>query len=400
MTSHVYPTYSRPDLAFERGEGVWLLATNGDKYLDMAAGIAVCSLGHAHPHLVETLKNQAEKLWHTSNMFQIPDQERLADRLAGATFADLVFFTNSGTEALECAFKTARKYFANKGQPEKYNLITFEGAFHGRSLAAIAAAGRESYLEGFGPKTPGFPQVPFGDLETAVAAIDEETAGFLLEPVQGEGGIRAFDASFLRALRKIASEKDLLIVLDEVQTGVGRTGHLFAHEVSGIAPDIMAIAKGIGGGFPVGACLATREVGECMIKGTHGSTYGGNPLAMAVGNAVLDIVLEPEFLDEVKNKGIKLRQKLARLVDENSDILEEVRGEGLMLGLKCRGEGADMVSACRDQKVLVVAAGENVIRLLPPLIISDEELDEALERLNGACALVRANQPKQAKTGS
>ncbi len=398
MNSHLYPTYARADIEFERGDGSWLYTSDGTPYLDFAAGIAVCSLGHNNPHLVETLKDQAGKLWHTSNMFRIPGQERLADRLTGATFADLVFVTNSGTEAMECAFKTARKYFAVNGHPEKYQLITFEGAFHGRSLAAISAAGRENYLDGFGERVPGFPQVPFGDLEAAEAAIDEETAGFLLEPIQGEGGVRVFDISFLRSLRKLADEHGLLIVLDEVQCGVGRTGRLFAHELAGITPDIMAIAKGIGGGFPVGACLATIEVGACMVKGTHGSTYGGNPLAAAVANAVLDIVLEPDFLPAIREKSIKLRQKLARLCDENSDIFEEVRGEGLMLGLKCRGEIADMLAACRENKILVVGAGENVIRLLPPLTVSDDEIDQALDRLSGACGLVRKNGQDAAKS--
>ena len=389
MTSHLYPSYARADIEFERGDGTWLYTADGTPYLDFAAGIAVCSLGHSHPHLVEALKGQADKLWHTSNMFRIPDQERLADRLTEVTFADLVFVTNSGTEAMECAFKTARKYFSVTGHPEKYKLITFDGAFHGRSLAAISAGGRENYLDGFGERMPGFPQVPFGDLEAAEAAIDDETAGFLLEPIQGEGGLRVFDVSFLRALRKLADEHGLLIVLDEVQTGVGRTGQLFAHELSGITPDIMAIAKGIGGGFPVGACLATKEVGECMVKGTHGSTYGGNPLATAVANAVLDVVLEPDFLPSVREKSIKFRQKLARLCDENSDIFEEVRGEGLMLGLKCKCEVPDMQAACRENKLLVVGAGENVIRLLPPLTVSNEEIEQALERLSGACAVIR-----------
>jgi acetylornithine/N-succinyldiaminopimelate aminotransferase len=400
MDSHLYPTYARADIEFERGDGSWLYTSDGTPYLDFAAGIAVCSLGHNNPHLVETLKDQAGKLWHTSNMFRIPGQERFADRLTEATFADLVFVTNSGTEAMECAFKTARKYFAVNGHPEKYKLITFEGAFHGRSLAAISAGGRDNYLDGFGERTPGFPQVPFGDLEAAEAAIDDETAGFLLEPIQGEGGIRVFDVSFLRALRKLADDNDLLIVLDEVQCGVGRTGKLFAHELAGITPDIMAIAKGIGGGFPVGACLATKEVGACMIKGTHGSTYGGNPLATAVANAVLDIVLEPDFLPAIREKGIKFRQKLAQLCDENSDIFEELRGEGLMLGLKCRCELPDILAACRENKILVVAAGENVIRLLPPLTVSDDEIDEALERLSGACAIVRGDAQDVAKSGT
>ncbi len=400
MDSHLYPTYARADIEFERGDGSWLYTGDGTPYLDFAAGIAVCSLGHNHPHLVEALKDQADKLWHTSNMFRIPGQERLADRLTEVTFADLVFVTNSGTEAMECAFKTARKYFAVNGHPEKFKLITFEGAFHGRSLAAISAGGRDNYLDGFGERTPGFSQVPFGDLEAAEAAIDDETAGFLLEPIQGEGGIRVFEVSFLRKLRKLADEHGLLIVLDEVQCGVGRTGQLFAHELAGITPDIMAIAKGIGGGFPVGACLATKEVGACMVKGTHGSTYGGNPLATAVANAVLDVVLEPDFLPAIREKGIKLRQKLARLCDENSDIFEEVRGEGLILGLKCRCEVPDMMAACREAKILVVGAGENVIRLLPPLTVSEDEIDQALERLSEACAIVRSGHGDVAKSGT
>lgn len=392
MTSHVYPTYSRPDLQFDRGEGAYLYTADGERYLDFAAGIAVCSLGHSHPHLVDALKNQAEKLWHTSNMFTIPGQERLADRLADATFADLVFFTNSGTEAMECAIKTARQYFASKGHPERYKLITFEGAFHGRSLGAIAAGGNEKYLEGFGPKTPGFEQVPFGDLDAVKAAIDEETAGILIEPIQGEGGMRAADANFMRGLRQIADESGLLIVLDEVQCGVARTGQLFAHELAGIEPDIMAIAKGIGGGFPLGACLATQETGACMVKGTHGSTYGGNPLAMAVGNAVMDIVAKPEFLSEVRDKSLLIKQKLARLCDENADIIEEVRGEGLMLGLKCKVPNLDIVAACRDEHLLTVAAGDNVVRLLPPLIVSSEEIDQAIDIIGKACVKLREKE--------
>ncbi len=391
MTNHVYPTYSRPDLEFDSGKGAYLYTTDGDRYLDFAAGIAVCALGHSHPHLVEALKSQAEKLWHTSNMFRIPGQEKLAARLADLTFADLVFFTNSGTEALECAFKTARQYFAVNGHPERYKLITFEGAFHGRSLAAIAAGGNEKYLEGFGPKTPGFEQVPFGDIEAVKNAIDEETAGILIEPIQGEGGVRAADRNFMRELRALADDNGLLIVLDEVQCGMGRSGQLFAYEQAGIEPDIMAIAKGIGGGFPLGACLATRETGKHMVKGTHGSTYGGNPLAMAVGNAVLDIVAVPEFLAGVREKGLLMRQKLARLCDENSDILESIRGDGLLLGLKCKVPNLDMVEACRARHLLVIAAGENVIRLLPPLIVSTEEIDEAMDLVNAACADVREN---------
>ena len=391
MTLHTYPTYSRSDLEFDHGEGVYLFTPDGTRYLDFAAGIAVCALGHCHPRLVETLKSQAEKLWHTSNMYRIPGQEKLAERLSEETFADLVFFTNSGTEAMECAFKTARQYFASNGQPERYKLITFEGAFHGRSLGAIAAGGNESYLAGFGPRTPGFIQVPFGDIDAVKEAIDDETAGILIEPIQGEGGVRAADAGFMRGLRKLADENGLLVVLDEVQSGMGRSGQLFAHELAGIQPDIMAIAKGIGGGFPVGACLATEAAGSCMVKGTHGSTYGGNPLAMAVGNTVLDIVADPEFLAEVREKSLVMKQKLARLCDENSDIFAEVRGEGLLLGLKCKVPNVDVIAACRDHKLLIAAAGENVVRLLPPLIVSVEEIDTAIELINSACADVRVH---------
>jgi len=394
MTSHTYPTYSRPDLAFERGEGVYLYATDGTRYLDFAAGIAVNALGHNHPHLVEALTEQAGKLWHTSNMYRIPGQERLADRLAEKTFADLVFFTNSGTEALECAFKTARKYFATNGHPERYKLITFEGAFHGRSLGAIAAGGNEKYLDGFGPQTPGFVQVPFGDIEAVKAAIDEETAGILIEPIQGEGGVRTADRQFMKALRQIADDNGLLLILDEVQSGMGRSGQLFAHELAGITPDIMAIAKGIGGGFPVGACLATEETGSCMVKGTHGTTYGGNPLAMAVGNAVLDIIAEPEFLAAVRDQSLVMKQKLARLCDENPDIFEEVRGEGLLLGLKCKVPNIDVVAACREHQLLIAAAGDNVVRLLPPLVVSNEEIDEAVDRISAASMDLRAEAQK------
>lgn len=389
MISPVLPTYGGADFGFERGEGPYIFGRNDERYLDFGAGIAVNSLGHCHPSLVKAVTEQANKLWHTSNMYQIPGQVRLAERLAAATFADTTFFTNSGGEAVECSIKMARKYHAVSGHPERYRLITFEGAFHGRTLACIAAGGQEKYLEGFGPVTPGFDQVPFGDLEAVKAAITEETAGIFLEPVQGEGGIRPLPNETLRAIRALCDEHGLLLLLDEVQCGVGRTGKLFAHEWAGIKPDIMAIAKGIGGGFPMGACLATEEAAKGMTKGTHGSTFGGNPMAMAVGNAVLDEVLAPGFLDHVNEMAKLLRQQLAMIVDTYSDIIEDVRGEGLMLGIKCKVLNLDMLQALRDEKLLSVAAGENVIRFLPPLNIEATHVTEAIEKLGRACEALR-----------
>jgi len=389
MTSALLKTYNRAPVAFERGEGARVFSTNGETYLDFGAGIAVCSLGHAHPHLVEALKSQAENLWHTSNLYQIPGGERLAERLVENTFADVVFFTNSGAEALECAIKMIRKFHSANEAPQRYRIITFEGAFHGRTLATIAAGGKAQYLEGFGPAVDGFDQVPFGDLEAVKAAITDETAAILIEPIQGEGGIRVVDNSFLKALRQICDENGLLLALDEVQSGVGRTGKLFAHEWAEIKPDIMAVAKGIGGGFPMGACLATQQAGSGMTAGVHGTTFGGNPLAMAVGNAVLDVVLEDGFLENVSQRGIRLKQKLAGLADQFPDIIEEVRGAGLMMGLKCKVPNSDMTQALFDQKLLVIPAGENVVRIIPPLIISDDDLDEAVGKLEAACEQLR-----------
>jgi acetylornithine/N-succinyldiaminopimelate aminotransferase len=384
MITPLLPTYARASFAFERGEGARLYATTGEEFLDFGAGVAVTSLGHAHPHLVEALTRQAGKLWHTSNLYRIPGGERLAERLIEATFADTVFFTNSGAEAVECAIKMARKFHASEGAPERFRLVTFEGAFHGRTLATIAAGGQAKYLEGFGPRVEGFDQVAFGDLAAVEAAIGPATAGILIEPVQGEGGMRPAPQGFLKALRRLCDERGLLLVLDEVQSGVGRTGKLFAHEWSGITPDIMAIAKGIGGGFPMGACLATEKAAQGMTVGSHGSTFGGNPLAMAVGNAVLDVVLADGFLDRVRQAGLLLRQKLARLADQHPSVIAEVRGEGLMLGLKCRVANADMVAACADQRLLVIAAGDNVVRLVPPLIVTDADIDDAVARLDAA----------------
>jgi len=386
MSQPLYQSYARVDLAFERGEGSWLYTADGDAYLDFTGGIAVNSLGHANPRLVDAVKTQAEKLWHVSNVFRIPEQERLGEMLCANTFADKVFFTNSGAEAMEAAIKTARRYQFANGSPERNRLITFEGAFHGRTLATIAAGGQEKYMEGFGPNMGGFDQVPLGDLDAVRAAITGETAGIIIEPVQGEGGIRPAEIEFLRALREICDENGLLLVLDEIQCGVGRTGKLFAYEWARIEPDIMAIAKGIGGGFPLGACLATDEAAKGMVAGTHGSTYGGNPLATAVGTAVLETVLEPGFLDEVVRKGLLLKQKIASVVDTYPDIFDLVRGQGLMLGIRCKVPAADLVAIMRGHHLLGVGAGDNVIRFLPALNVSDEEIEEAVSRLEKSAA--------------
>ncbi|NTI14557.1 aspartate aminotransferase family protein [Agrobacterium rhizogenes] len=394
-TAPLYDTYMRAPLRFERGEGVWLFTETGERYLDFAAGVAVNSLGHAHPHLVAELKAQADKVWHLSNLYEVPGQEKLSKRLTEATFADKVFFTNSGAEALECAIKTARRYQFSKGHPEKFHIITFEGAFHGRTIATIAAGGQEKYLEGFGPKAPGFDQVPFGDLDAVRAAVTDATAGILIEPVQGEGGIRPATNEFLRGLRQICDEHGLLLILDEVQCGVGRTGKLFAHEWSGVTPDIMAVAKGIGGGFPLGACLATAEAASGMKAGTHGSTYGGNPLAMAVGNAVLDIVLADGFLDHARDIALVFRQGLASLQDRFPDIIEDIRGEGLMLGIKAAIPQAELLQAIRAEYLLGVPAGDNVIRLLPPLVVTAEEAREGIARIERAAESVRAARIKK-----
>ncbi|KRB58855.1 acetylornithine aminotransferase [Rhizobium sp. Root708] len=392
----LYDTYSRAPLRFERGEGVWLITENGERYLDFGAGVAVTSVGHGHPHVVGALKEQADKVWHLSNVYEIPGQEAFARRLTNATFADKVFFTNSGAEALECAIKTARRYQFSKGHPERFGIITFEGAFHGRTLATIAAGGQEKYLEGFGPKTPGFDQVAFGDIDAVRAAVTDETAGILIEPVQGEGGIRPATTEFMKALRQLCDERGLLLILDEVQSGVGRTGKLFAHEWSGVTPDIMAVAKGIGGGFPLGACLATAEAASGMKAGTHGSTYGGNPLAMAVGNAVLDVVLEEGFLQQVRDVSLVFRQGLASLKDRYPDVIEDVRGEGLMLGVKAAVPSAELLQAMRAAQLLAIPAGDNVIRLLPPLVVTPDEAREGLARLERAAETVRASAKKTA----
>jgi acetylornithine/N-succinyldiaminopimelate aminotransferase len=392
MITPVLPTYKRAPLAFDHGKGMRLYTQDGTEYLDFGAGVAVSSLGHAHPHLVKALTEQAQKVWHTANLYVIPGQERLARRLTEATFADTVFFTNSGAEALECSIKMARKFHAAKGHPERYRIITFEGAFHGRTLATIAAGGQAKYLEGFGPKVEGFDQVPFGDERALLGAITEATAGILIEPIQGEGGVRPVPPRMLKRLRQICDEHGLLLLLDEVQTGVGRTGKLFAHEWADIRPDIMAIAKGIGGGFPVGACLATAEAAQGMTAGTHGSTFGGNPLAMAVANAVLDIILADGFLERVRRLALNFKQKLAGLKDSHPDIIEDVRGDGLLMGIKTKVPNTDFVAAAIDQRLLSVAAGDNVVRLMPPLIVCEDDLADALARLDRTCQAFKSKR--------
>jgi len=397
VTSHLLPTYARVDLAFERGEGPWLIATNGERYLDFTGGVAVNALGHAHPRLIEALTKQAHKVWHVSNLFRIPEAERLAARLCEKSFADLVFFCNSGAEAMECAIKVARKYQYACGRPERTRFITFEGAFHGRTLATLAAGGQKKYLEGFGERVAGFDQVPFGDLDAAKRAIGPETAAILVEPIQGEGGVRVASTPFLRGLRELADRSDLLLVFDEVQTGIGRTGSFFAYERYGIVPDVMGIAKAIGGGFPLGACLATTEAGKGMTTGTHGSTFGSNPLAMAVGNAMLDVVLAPGFLERVRKSAILFRQRLAEIMDRHPGVVAQVRGEGLLLGLVAACPNGELVDALRAENLLAVAAGDNVVRLLPPLIIEEREIAEAASRIDRAAERIeRTTHHKQA----
>jgi acetylornithine/N-succinyldiaminopimelate aminotransferase len=386
--SALLPTYARSELSFARGEGAFLFTASGDRYLDFASGVAVTALGHAHPHLVEALTSQAKKLWHVSNLHRIPEQERLAERLCAATFADRVFFANSGAEAVECSIKVARRYHFKNGAPERYRLITFEGAFHGRTLATIAAGGQAKHLEGFGPPVDGFDKVEALDIMAVEGAIGDQTAGILIEPIMGEGGMREVSWRFLQDLRALADEKGIILLFDEVQTGIGRTGRLYAHEWAGIEPDILATAKGLGGGFPVGACLTTEAMGAAMTAGSHGSTFGGNPLAMAVSNAVLDVVLEDGFLDRVAQMGLRLKQRLAALKDDHGDIIEEVRGQGLMLGLKCKVPNQDLLEALRAQKMLTVQAGDNVVRLLPPLIIGEAEIELAATKLDAACAAI------------
>lgn len=389
---YTFDIYAPPPIEFARAKGCRLFDTNGNEYLDCTSGIAVNSLGHGHPHLVQTLKNQAEEIWHLSNLFEIPGQKKLATRLCDNSFADRVFFTNSGVEAMEMAIKTARRYHYAKGNPDRVNIITFQGAFHGRSTTTIAAGGQAKYLEGFGPIAPGFINLPFGDHDALKAAIDDKTAAILLEPIQGEGGIREVPAQCLQGLRELCDEHGILLMFDEVQTGVGRCGKLFAHQIHNVEPDIMAIAKGIGGGFPLGACMATEEVALAMVLGTHGSTFGGNPLAMAIGNAVLDVVLEDNFMDEVNDKSILFRQHLAELVDGYPDLLEGVRGAGLLIGIKCKVLNLDLIAAMREQGLLTVGAGDNVIRILPPLIISEDDIRAVKDKMLAALDTFKAAQ--------
>lgn len=389
---NTFDIYAPPAIEFARADGCRLYDTEGKEYLDCTSGIAVNSLGHGHPHLVETLKSQAEEIWHLSNLFEIPGQAKLAGRLCENSFADRVFFTNSGVEAMEMAIKTARRYHYAKGNPERVNIITFEGAFHGRSTTTIAAGGQAKYLEGFGPIAPGFINLPFGDHDALKAAIDDKTAAILLEPIQGEGGIREVPAQCLKGLRELCDKEGILLIFDEVQTGVGRCGKLFAHQIHNVEPDIMAIAKGIGGGFPLGACMATEAVALAMILGTHGSTFGGNPLAMAIGNAVLDVVLEDSFMDEVNDKSILFRQHLAELVDTYPDLLEDVRGQGLLIGIKAKAPNLDLIAAMRDVGLLTVGAGNNVIRILPPLIINEDDIRAVRDKMVEAFDAYRATQ--------
>jgi acetylornithine/N-succinyldiaminopimelate aminotransferase len=397
MTSNLMATFARVPLAFERGEGVWLTATDGERYLDFTSGVAVNALGHAHPHLVAALTEQAQKLWHVSNLFEIPESERAAQRLCAASFADVVFFCNSGAEAAEGAIKCARKYQSVTGRPERYRIVTFEGAFHGRTLATLAAGGQKKYLEGFGPVVEGFDQVPFGDFEAVKRVVGSETAAIMTEPLMGEGGVRIVPPSFLRALRELCDEHGLLLIFDEVQSGMGRTGVLFAYQRSGIAPDIMSLAKALGGGFPVGAVLATEAAAGGMTAGTHGSTFGGNPLAMSAVNATLDVMLKPGFFDHVNRIGLLFKQRLAEIKDRYPSLVAEVRGEGLLVGLRMLVPAGELVDATRAEKMLTVGAGDNVVRLLPPLIISEQDMAEGVARLDRALArLERTHEGDQA----
>lgn len=400
LASNLLPTYARYDLAFERGEGAWLIGSDGERYLDFTSGVAVNALGHAHPHLVRALTEQAGKVWHTSNYFRIPEGERLASRLCKATFADYVFFANSGAEAIECAIKMARKHHSAADRPERCRIITFEGAFHGRTLATLAAGGQQKYLEGFGPVVEGFDQVPFGDIEAARRAVGPNTAAILVEPIQGESGVRSASPHFLRALREICDAQGLLLAFDEVQTGMGRTGDLFAYQRFGVVPDIMALAKALGGGFPLGACLATADAAKGMTAGTHGSTFGGNPLAMAVANAVLDVVLDPGFLDHVRRIALLFKQRLAELTDRHPAIIAEVRGEGLMIGLRAAVPNSDLISFLRAEGLLTIPAGDNVVRLYPPLTIKEDEIADAAARIDRACEAAAQHLVKVRKQGA
>ncbi|MFC0280080.1 aspartate aminotransferase family protein [Falsigemmobacter intermedius] len=390
MIASVLPTYNRAPLAFERGEGSWLTTTTGERYLDLGAGIAVNALGHAHPKLVSVLSDQAGKLWHTSNLYEVPNQQKLADLLVANTFADTVFFTNSGTEAAELAIKMARKHFYEKGEKDRIRIISFDGAFHGRSTGAIAMAGSEKMVKGFGPLMPGFTTLAFGDMAALRAEMGADVAAVIIEPIQGEGGIRPVTDAQLKELRAICDEAGALLILDEVQCGMGRTGRLFAHELAGVTPDIMMVAKGIGGGFPLGAVLATEHAASGMAAGSHGSTYGGNPLGCAVGCAVVETIADPAFLGEVNRKSALFRQGLESLVARHPEVFEEVRGVGLILGLKCKLPNSDVVQAGYAQHLLTVPGADNVVRLLPALNIADTDITEALTRLDQAATSLKA----------
>jgi acetylornithine/N-succinyldiaminopimelate aminotransferase len=398
--SHMMPSYARVDIAFERGEGCWLFTAGGDRYLDFGSGVAVNALGHSHPHLVEAITEQAKKVIHVSNLYRIKEGERLADRLCTLSFADLVFFANSGAEAMEGVIKVIRKYQSANGHPERYRIITFEGCFHGRTLATLAAAKNKKHLDGFGPEMDGFDQVPLGDIEAVRRAITSETAGILIEPVQGEGGVRAAEPSFFRALRQICDERGLLLGFDEVQTGIGRLGEMFGYQKLGVTPDVMGLAKGLGAGFPIGAVLATAEAGKGITPGTHGSTFGGNPLAVAAGNAVLDEVTKPGFLDNVRKMELLFRQRLAEIKDRHPAVIAEVRGEGLLIGLKSVVPNGELADACRAEKLLSVLAGDNVMRLVPPLIVSETEVADAIARLDRACVAIERAQQGARKQGA
>ena len=389
-SDHIMGVYNRTPLAFERGEGARLFTTDGEAYLDCMAGIAVNALGHANPKLVQAVKDQAEKLWHVSNIFTIPGQEKLAKVLTDATFADEVFFTNSGTEAIECAIKTARKYHWAKGHPERIDIIGFDGSFHGRTLAAVNASGNESYLEGFGPKMPGFVQAPFGDMDALKDLVGPTTAAVIVEPVQGEGGARSLTEAQLKAMRQICDEAGVLLIFDEIQCGLGRTGKLFAHEWAGVNPDIMAVAKALGGGFPVGACLATAEAGSGMTVGSHGSTYGGNPLAMAVGLAAMEELNSPELLAHVREVAGYFTQQFTGLMERYPDVVADIRGKGLLIGLKLHTPNREFMQHARDEHLLIAGGGDNCVRLLPPLTLTLEEAREAVEKIERACERARA----------
>lgn len=385
MSGSVMPSYGRTDVAFVRGDGVYLYTQDDKQYLDFGAGIAVTALGHSHPHLVAALREQTGRLWHTSNLYHIPQQQRLADRLVSNSFADTVFFCNSGAEAVEASIKLIRKYHSTKGHSERYRLISFEGSFHGRTLATIAAGANEAHRAGFGPKIDGFDSVAFGDIKATLAAVTDETAGIMVEPVQGEGGIRIADPVFLSELRALATENNLLLMFDEVQTGVGRTGRLWAHEWPNIVPDVMSSAKALGGGFPVGACLATNEAAVGIVPGTHGSTFGGNPLAAACANAVLDVVLEPSFLKRVVETGKLIEREITKIAADYPSIIQEIRGIGMMWGIRCVIPNMDLVKKAFEKNLLTVPAGENVVRFLPPLITREEHVQEAVEILESCC---------------